>query len=239
MDVKTKTIMRNMVVDALSNGQDCGSVKEKFLTMRMVRDFGEECYFGSPSLQDIYDNLIACDIIDNKDISTEYIGQGRTVPRLNVRLSPEVCLHVGRTTRGLSITVNESGPTFMYINPGNATNVLMWVIRQKRNLNLYLQEWEELFKESAKTVKGKRMAFLAIQAIFTEAMKDYPQLRYEIVEQKRRARIKVKIPNSNLGVCLDGWWGKYKEQLPKQIESLKALIEVHRNSAIKIYTTYR
>lgn len=237
MDIKTKAVMRNMVVDALSNGQDYGSVKEKFLTMRMVRDFGEECYFGSPSLQDIYDNLIACDIIDNKDISTEYIGQGRTVPRLNVRLSSVVCLHVGRTARGLSITVNESAPIF--INPGNAANVLMWVIRQKQNLNLYLQEWEELFKESAKIIKGKRMAFLAIQAIFTEAMKDYPQLRYEIVEQKRRARIKVKIPNSNLGVCLDGWWGKYKEQLPKQIESLKALIEVHRNSAIKTYTIYR
>lgn len=237
MDIKTKAVMRNMIVDALSNGLEYGIIKEKFLMMRMVRNFGEECYFGSPPLQDIYDNLLACDIIDNKDISTEYSGHGRTVPRLNVRLSSAVCLHMGRTARGLSITVNESAP--MFINPGNATNVLMWVIRQKQNLNLYLQEWEELFKESAKTVKGKRMAFLAIQAIFTEAMKDYPQLRYEIVEQKRRARIKVKIPNSNLGVCLDGWWGKYKEQLPKQIESLKALIEVHRNSAIRTYTIYR
>ena len=239
MDIKTKAVMRNMIVDSLSNGLEYGIIKEKFLTMRMVRDFGEECYFGSPSLQDIYDNLLGCGIIDNKDISTDYSGQGRTVPRLNVRLSSAVCLHVGRTARGLSITVNESAPMFMYINPGNAANVVMWVIRQKQNLNLYLQEWEELFKESAKTIKGKRMAFLAIQAIFTEAMKDYPQLRYEIVEQKRRARIKVKIPNSNLGVCLDGWWGKYKEQLPKQIESLKALIEVHRNSAIRIYTIYR
>ena len=77
MDVKTKTIMRNMVVDALSNGQDYGSAKEKFLTMRMVRDFGEECYFGSPSLLDIYDNLIACDIIDNKDISTRVHWSGK------------------------------------------------------------------------------------------------------------------------------------------------------------------
>ena len=234
MDIKTKIMIRNMITSDLYKGLSYDSIKDNFLAIRMAKDFGEEHFCGYPSLKDIFDNLIANDSIENTNISAVCRGgQIETPSLLNIKLSPMCSLHI----YGLGITVNESCQ--MGIDLANTKDVVMWVIRQKQNLNLYLQEWEELFKESAKTIKGKRMAFLAIQAIFTEAMKDYPQLRYEIVEQKRRARIKVKIPNSNLGVCLDGWWGTYKEQLPKQIESLKALIEVHRNSAIRTYTIYR
>ena len=127
----------------------------------------------------------------------------------------------------------------MRLTPSNAANVVIWVIRQKQNLDLYLQEWEELFKETAKKQKKEHMAFLAIKAIFTEAMRDYPKLKYEIVEQQRKARIKVEIPNSNLGVCIDGWWKSYQQRLPQQIESLKLLIDTHRNSAIKTFFTTR
>ena len=229
--------MRNMMVSTLSEGWNHDSIKERFLTMRMARDFGEECYFGSPTLQDIFDHLIAHDVIDNKDISTEYCGQGGTVPRLNVRLSPTFSLHMEKKLRGLYVKVNESVP--MCLNPGNAANVVMWVIRQKRRLDEYLEEWEELLNESAKTVKGNRMAFLAIQAIFTEAMRDYPELKYEIIEQQRRARIIVEIPNSNICTFIDGWWGSYQQRLPRQIESLKLLIDAHRNSAIKRFYTTR
>jgi hypothetical protein len=77
------------------------------------------------------------------------------------------------------------------------------------------------------------MAFLGIRAIFTEAMKDYPRIKFAVVEQKRRAKIMVQIPDTNLGVYIYAWWGSYKKQLPEQIESLKQLIRVHRKSTIK------
>lgn len=237
MDIKTKAVLQNMMASTLSGGWHHDNIKERFLTMRMERDYGEECYFGSPPLQDIFDHLIAYDAIDNKDISTEYCGQGGIIPRLNIRLSPTFSLHMERAPRGLYVKVNESVP--MRLTPSNAANVVIWVIRQKQNLDLYLQEWEELFKETVKKQKKEHMAFLAIKAIFTEAMRDYPKLKYEIVEQQRKARIKVEIPNSNLGVCIDGWWKSYQQRLPQQIESLKLLIDTHRNSAIKTFFTTR
>ena len=67
-------------------------------------------------------------------------------------------------------------------------------------------------------------------------MKDYSDIEYDIIEQKRRARIRVALPKGRLGVFLDAWWGSYKEKLPPQIESLKILIEAHRKS---ILTNFR
>ena len=90
-----------------------------------------------------------------------------------------------------------------------------------------MAEWESVLSRASKKCKGNRMAVLAIKAIFTEAMKDYPALKYDFVEQKRRMRIMVKLPNSRLGVAIDAWWGSYKKTLPSQIENLKTLIEVH------------
>ena len=64
-------------------------------------------------------------------------------------------------------------------------------------------------------------------------MKDYPRIKYVVIEQKRRARIRVKIPDTNVGVYIDAWWGSYKEKLPQQIESLKQLLEAHRKCCLK------
>jgi hypothetical protein len=77
-----------------------------------------------------------------------------------------------------------------------------------------------------------------LEIAFTEAMKDYPQVKYELVEQKRRARIKVMIPNTHLGVYLDAWWGSYRESLPRQIESLKLIIEAHSKSTLTNFFVY-
>ena len=76
------------------------------------------------------------------------------------------------------------------------------------------------------------MAFLGIRAMITEAMQDYPHVKYQIIEQKRRARIKVMIPNTHLGVYLDAWWGSYRDSLPQQIESLKQILAVHSRSTL-------
>ena len=69
-------------------------------------------------------------------------------------------------------------------------------------------------------------------------MKEYPRVKYEIIEQKRRARIKVMIPNTHLGVNIDAWWGSYKESLPKQIESLKLLLKAHKKSNLTNFFVY-
>jgi hypothetical protein len=82
-------------------------------------------------------------------------------------------------------------------------------------------------------MKTNRMSMLAIKAIFTEAMKDYHDIQYDFIEQKRRLRICVFLPNSRLGVYIDAWWGSYKQRLPKQIDDLKQLIKIHNEVCIK------
>ena len=95
-----------------------------------------------------------------------------------------------------------------------------------------MEGWNEVLNKACKKAKGNHMALLAIRAIFTDAMKDYHDIKYEIIEQKRRARIRVALPKGRLGVFLDAWWGSYKEKLPPQIESPKILIEAHRKSIL-------
>jgi hypothetical protein len=109
------------------------------------------------------------------------------------------------------------------------------MIRQKQKLQEYIDSWDAVLETACKKAKLDRMAFLGIRAIFTEAMKDYPQIKYVIIEQKRRARIRVNIPNTDLGVYIDAWWGSYKKNLPQQIESLKMLLEAHRKSCLKSF----
>ena len=99
-----------------------------------------------------------------------------------------------------------------------------------------MEGWNEVLNTAYKKAKRSRMALLAIKAIFADAMKDYSDIEYDIIEQKRRARIRVALPKGRLGVFLDAWWGSYKEKLPPQIESLKILIEAHRKS---ILTNFR
>ena len=123
----------------------------------------------------------------------------------------------------------------MYLNSYQAEDVALWMMRQKQNLDRYMEDWNAVLDKACKKTKSNRMAYLAIRAIFIEAMKEYPQVKYEFMEQKRRARIKVMIPNTHLGVFLDAWWGSYRENLPKQIESLKLILEAHSKSTLKNY----
>ena len=101
-----------------------------------------------------------------------------------------------------------------------------------------MESWGTVLDKACEKVKSKRMACLAIRAIFNEAMKDYPHVKYEFIEQKRRARIKVMIPNTHLGVYLDAWWGSYRESLPKQIKSLQLIIEAHSKSTLTNFFVY-
>lgn len=147
--------------------------------------------------------------------------------KLLVRLSPEITLNLIKEHGSLYATINENIETCMHISNQDATDVAMWIIRQKENLEAYLNDWETCLNDAAKKNKEQRMATLAIKSIFKDAMKDYPDLEYEFIEQQKRLRIKVRMPNSKLGVILDAWWGSYQKKLPKEIEDLKTLIEAH------------
>ena len=126
----------------------------------------------------------------------------------------------------------------MFLKSYRAVDVALWMIRQKQNLGTYLESWGAVLDNACKKAKSNRMAYLGIRAIFTEAMKEYPHVKYVFVEQKRRVRIRVKIPDTHLGVYIDAWWGSYKERLPKQIESLKQILDVHSKSNIKEFFVY-
>ena len=128
--------------------------------------------------------------------------------------------------------------TYMYLRNYRAQDIALWMIRQKQNLEKYMEGWDAVLEKACKRAKSNRIAFLGIRAIFTEAMKEYPRVKYEIIEQKRRARIKVMIPNTHLGVNIDAWWGSYKESLPKQIESLKLLLKAHKKSNLTNFFVY-
>lgn len=99
----------------------------------------------------------------------------------------------------------------------------------------YLNEWEGVLQKAAKKKKSRRMAKLAIKAAFSEAMKDYPQIKYEFFEQCRRVRIKVKFPDNNLGIYIDAWLGSYKKELPGKIEDMKELYEFLRDNKITTF----
>ena len=244
MERYNSACIKNNIVRAMSEGKSKADICDQFLMMKMMNDLDDEKTFvtRAPTLVEIYDNLYGNGVIDNSDFGIENnpqnIYRGIFVESLIVKLSPACHLHVERTVHSLRVFINTYAAT-MYIKHLSASDVAMWMVRQKKNLDKYLKGWDKIMLDSAKKVKGHHMAFLAIKAIFKEAMKDYPKLKYDIVEQQRKARIKVEIPNSNLGVCIDGWWGSYQQRLPQQIESLKILIDTHRNSSIKTFFTTR
>ena len=120
-----------------------------------------------------------------------------------------------------------------------AEDVALWLIRQKQHFEQYMEGWDTVLSQACKKAKSNRMAFLGIRAMITEAMQDYPRVKYQIIEQKRRARIKVMIPNTHLGVYLDAWWGSYQDSLPQQIESLKQILAVHSRSTLTNFFVYR
>ena len=184
-------------------------------------------------------NLIGNHVIDKDDFKLE-LTKGTKIPtqRLVVKLSPTCTLYAETSFSSLQVTINEKMMTFIYLKSYRAEDVALWMIRQKQNLEKYMEGWDAVLRQASKKTKSNRMAFLGIRAIFTEAMKDYPRVKYQIVEQKRRARIKVMIPNTHLGVYLDAWWGSYRDSLPQQIESLKKILDVHSKSTLTNYFIY-
>lgn len=232
----TNIQITNNIRKVLEDGRSNEDALDIFLKMNMVNDLSPERPFitKGPSPSDVHMNLIGNDDIDKNDFKLE-LTKGTKIPsqRLVVKLSPTCTLYAEMSYSSLQVTINQKNMTCMYLKSYKAEDVALWMIRQKQNLEKYMESWDTVLNIACKKTKSNRMAYLAIRAIFTEAMKRYPNLKYVFVEQKRRVRIKVLIPNTHLGVYIDGWWGSYKERLPKQIESLKKILEVHSKSSLK------
>lgn len=230
MSAYTKQVINYQVVRYLTMGFSNNEVREIFLMMKMHNDMRERTpqFVSAPLPREIYDNLIGNNVIAKQDFQLEKVkGYAMRNQKLLVRLSPEITLNLIKEQGSLYATINENIETCMHVSNQDATDVAMWIIRQKENLEAYLNDWETCLNDAAKKNKEQRMATLAIKSIFKDAMKDYPDLEYEFIEQQKRLRIKVRMPNSKLGVILDAWWGSYQKKLPKEIEDLKTLIEAH------------
>ena len=230
MFVYTKEVINFQVETCLAWGFPNNKILELFLMMKMHNDMRERTpqFVSAPLPEEVYDNLIGNNVIAKQDIQLEKVDENAMRnQKLLVRLSPEITLDLIKKQGSLYATINENTETSMRMINQNATDVAMWLIRQKENLESYLNDLETCLNDAAKKNKEQRMATLAIKSIFKDAMKDYPDLEYEFIEQQKRLRIKVRMPNSKLGVILDAWWGSYQKKLPKEIEDLKTLIEAH------------
>ena len=237
----TTVQINNNIRRVLEEGKSNEDALDLFLKMNMENNLGPERPFimKGPSPSEVHMNLLGNDDIDKDNIKLEMIkGTKVFTQRLVVKLSPTCTLYAEMKYSSLQVTINEKNMTSMYLKSYRAVDIALWMIRQKQNLETYLESWGAVLDNACKKAKSNRMAYLGIRAIFTEAMKEYPQVKYVFVEQKRRARIRVKIPDTHLGVYIDAWWGSYKERLPKQIESLKQILDVHSKSNIKEFFVY-
>lgn len=232
----------NNIRRLLEEGNSNDDALDFFLKMNMMNDLGPERPFITkvPTPAEVRINLLEYNDISKDDIKLEQPNSAKSnIQRLVVRLSPTCTLYAEMVHDLLQVTINEKNLTVMYLKSYSAAFIALWMIRQKQKLKEYMEAWDTVLDVACKKAKLNRIAFLGIQAIFNEAMKDYPHVKYVIIEQKRRARIRVKIPNTNVGVYIDAWWGSYKQQLPKQIESLKVLLAAHRKSSLKNFFVHR
>ena len=232
----SRQAIRNRVLRVLSEGNSTNDALDMFLMMNMSNDLGEERPFitKGPTLSDISMHLLGNGVIGDEDIKVKmFKGLKMPVQRLVVKLSPSCTIYAETSRNVLLVNINDKSIATTSIRHLNAEDIAMWIIRQKQNLDRYMGEWETVLTAASKKTKGNRLSMLAIKAIVTEAMKEFPAVKYDFIEQKRRMRIKVNLPNSRLGVFIDAWWGSYKDRLPTQLASLKTLIEAHSKSTLK------
>ena len=231
----TKAQINNNISKLLEEGKSNDVAFDFFLMMNMVNDLGPERPFitKAPTPAEVRIHLLGNDAIDKDDVKLEMTNAKIPIQRLVVRLSSNCTLYAELSYNSLQVTVNGRNLTVMYLKYYRAEDIALWMIRQKQKLDENIEAWDAVLAYACKKVKIDHMAFLGIRAIFTEAMKDYPRIKFAVIEQKRRAKIMVNIPNTDLGVYIYAWWGSYKKQLPEQIESLKVLLDAHRKSSLK------
>lgn len=238
MNSITKRQLNHCVFSAISNDLTPDEALNSYLLMIVNKGLGENRNWGkkTPLLQEIYDAIsndpafARIDIEIKKQDSSKYIS-----PTLSITLASGFVINICNRYGSLQAHINNSTRTALGLGGFGIEQISQWLITLKKNALGYVNEFNDILKEAYKKIKGNRMHILAIKAIFRNAMKEYPDLKYGFVEQKRRVRINVQLPNCRLGVHLDAWFGSYKERLPQQITELKKLVDVHSKTTLTDY----
>ena len=150
MSAYTKQVINYQVVRYLSMGFSNNEVLEIFLMMKMHNDMRERTpqFVSAPLPEEVYDNLIGNNVIAKQDIQLEKVDENAMRnQKLLVRLSPEITLDLMKKQGSLYATINENTETSMRMINQNATDVAMWLIRQKGNLESYQNDLETCLKE--------------------------------------------------------------------------------------------
>ena len=150
MSAYTKQVINYQVVRYLSMGFSNNEVLEIFLMMKMHNDMRERTpqFVSAPLPGEIYDNLIGNNVIAKQDFQLEKVkGYAMRNQKLLVRLSPEITLNLIKEQGSLYATINENIETCMHVSNQDATDVAMWLIRQKGNLESYQNDLDTCLKE--------------------------------------------------------------------------------------------
>lgn len=247
----TKRSINNQLLNALTEGKNQNDVRDMFIMTQMTNDMTEEksTYQLPPSVSEINVYMLGNNVIDQADFSIQKINSNVLISayRLIVKISPICTLYLEKSRLSIKeksrqiikVKINDKNIATTYLRNYRIEDIVKWIIRQKVNFDTYLNKWETVVKTISKKVKTNNLALLAIKATFSDAMKDYPNIKYTFIEQKRRVRIKVHLPNNKLGLYVDAWWGSYKQRLPEQIKELKLLIDVHSKTQLKDFFIIR
>lgn len=221
-------VINNRVQWGLSEGFKTEEICDTYLMMRMANDLeGTPSGKKSVSFSDIDIHMMGNGVISDKDYGLRTLLRHTLVHCFTVSLTPTCTIYIKRVQDVLEAFVNEKPMASVRLYGQSAESIVEWLIKQKQKIDGYMADWEQAMMQAAKKNKRNRMAMLAIKAIVSEQMKEYPDIRYDFFEQKRRLRIRVKMPNSKLCVNIDAWLASYKKRLPEQMTDLKVLIEAH------------
>lgn len=225
-----KQIIFNRVSKLIAEGENNTNIFEVFLMLHMSDDLLE---YRNVSLLPAESADIARGLTGNQAFAEKDIrpvgtpGKPSRMQKLKVYMTPAYAVVLEPYQGILYATVNDKRHTTMSLRGYKAQQIVEWLTQQKQKMDSYFLEWDNVLRAAYKKAKGNRLSMYAIEAIFKEEMSDYPNLKYDYIEQKRRVRIRVKIPNCNLGVFIDAYWGSYRQKLPTQIENLKQLLDLH------------
>ena len=169
----------------------------------------------------VWDKLKDNDIISKDDIylSRMNVIDGVYYIRLTVKIHPLLTLTLENYDE-LTVTVNGCSKVKNWVCQLSAEETAQWMIRMKQNMPQYMEEWDKVLKR----IKRQRLAMSVINAIFVNTMKEYPQVRYTVIQQKKRARIDVTLPNGT-SKTIYAYWNSYMKSLPGKLNELKALID--------------
>lgn len=233
-NIKSKQII-NKIAGVLSSRQNNQDAAFFSYLQQVTRDhlLVTNRYSIGSDLSIVYNTLLSSGKFGKQELTLKTDLYSRRNQPFSVILAPGHKLDIESRYETNIITYNDNLRSRMYLSHNKPEQIALWIIALKDNIGECLEAWDYVSKEALKVVKSNNINTVTIKALFAEAMKDYPELEYEVVEQKRRLRFRVRIPDTRLCVMIDAWWKSYNKTLPQSIADLKTLIETINSSSIK------